>query len=297
MAQDNKNNQYGLKKLSGSDYEIAEGQPDIRGWDVKDENGKQIGEVEELIFDENARKVRYMVVDLEDNDFDLDDREVLLPIGMAQLHKDDDDVLLPGVTAAQLSSLPDYDDDSLSGDLEDKVRGVFGVGGATAGTAALSSTRGDDYYNHDYFNEDNLYRNRRGTSNTSDTNTSIPVIQEEIEVGKKTVETGGIRLRSRIVENQVQEDITLREEKVSVNRTPVDRPATSADLREDTLEATERAEVPIVNKEARVVEEISLNKDVNERDEVIRDTVRSTEVDVDKLEGDTTKRSTDLDRS
>lgn len=295
MALDNKNNQYGLKKLSGSDYEIAEGQPDIRGWDVKDENGKQIGEVEELIFDETARKVRYMVVDLEDNEFDLDDREVLLPIGMAQLHKDDDDVLLSGVTAAQLKSLPDYDDDSLSGDFEDKVRGVFGLGGAAAaGTAALASTRGDDYYNHDHFNEDNLYKNRRGTS---DTNTSIPVIKEELEVGKKMVETGGIRLRSRIVENQVQEDITLREEKVTVNRTSVDRPATSADLREDTLEATERAEVPVVNKEARVVEEISLNKDVTERDEVIRDTVRNTEVDVDKLEGDTTKRSTDLDKS
>jgi len=293
MALDNKNNQYGLKKLSGSDYEIAEGQPDIRGWDVKDENGKQIGEVEELIFDENARKVRYMVVDLEDNEFDLDDREVLLPIGMAQLHKDDDDVLLPGVTAAQLSSLPEYDDDSLSGDFEDKVRGVFGLGGAAAGTAALSSTKGDDYYNHDHFNEDNLYKNRRGTS---DTNTSIPVIKEELEVGKQTVETGGIRLRSRIVENQVQEDITLREEKVSVNRTPVDRPVTSAELREDTLEATERAEVPVVTKEARVVEEISLNKDVTERDEVIRDTVRSTEVDVDKLEDNTTKRNTDLDK-
>lgn len=296
MALESKHSQYGLKKLKGSDYEIAEGQPDIRGWDVKDENGKQIGEIEELIFDENARKVRYMVVDLEDNEFDLDDREVLLPIGMAQLHKDDDDVLLPGVTAAQLSALPDYDDDSLSGDFEDKVRGVFGYSGAAgAGTAALSSTRGDEYYNHDHFNEDNLYRNRRGASD--DTNTSIPVIQEEIEVGKKTVETGGMRLRSRIVENQVQEDITLREEKVSVNRTPVDRPATSADLREDTLEATERAEVPVVNKEARVVEEISLNKEVTERDEVIRDTVRNTEVDVDKLEDNTTKRNTDLDRS
>lgn len=294
MALESKNSQYGLKKLKGSDYEIAEGQPDIRGWDVKDENGKQIGEVEELIFDENARKVRYMVVDLEDNEFDLDDREVLLPIGMAQLHKDDDDVLLPGITAAQLSSLPDFDDDSLSGDFEDKVRGVFGMGGATAaGSAALSSTRGDDYYNHDHFNEDNLLRNRRGTS---DTNTSIPVIQEELEVGKKTVETGGIRLRSRIVENQVQEDITLREEKVTVNRTPVDRAATSSDIREDTLEVTERSEVPVVNKEARVVEEISLNKDVTERDEVIRDTVRSTEVDVDKLEGNTNKRDTDLDK-
>ena len=46
---------------------------------------------------------------------------------------------------------------------------------------------------------------------------------------------------------------------------------------------TEHAEVPVVNKEARVVEEISLGKEVTERDEVVRDTVRKTEVDVDNL--------------
>jgi stress response protein YsnF len=54
----------------------------------------------------------------------------------------------------------------------------------------------------------------------------------------------------------------------------------------------ERAEVPVVNKEARVIEEISLNKEVTERDETIRDSVRNTEVDIDRDDTDQTRRDT-----
>jgi uncharacterized protein (TIGR02271 family) len=281
MATDSNERHTRLQKLSGSDYEIMDGQPDIRGWDVKDDNGRQIGEVEELIFDVQSRKVRYIVLDMDDNELDLDDREVLVPIGIAQLHKEDDDVLLPGVTAEQLRALPEYDEDRFDTDSEEGVRNVFGGLGA----GALAGGSNADFYNHDHFNEDNLYRNRQQRDrNDSDESTTIPVIKEELEIGKREVETGGIRLRSRVVEEQVSEDINLRQEHVNIERTAVDRPASESDLREEEIEMRERNEVPVVNKEARVVEEISLNKEVTERNETISDTVRNTEVDIDRDE-------------
>ena len=113
---------------------------------------------------------------------------------------------------------------------------------------------------------------------------TIKVIEENLEVGKRIVETGGVRLRSRIVAKPVEESIRLREERVSVQRNPVNRPATAADLnafQDGRIELTEHKEVPVVSKTATVVEEISVGKDVTERDEVIRDTVRKTEVDID----------------
>lgn len=115
---------------------------------------------------------------------------------------------------------------------------------------------------------------------------SIKVIEENLEVGKRTVETGGVRLRSRIVAKPVEESIRLREERVTVSRTPVNRAATAADLnafQEGEISLTEHAEVPVVSKTANVVEEISVGKAVTEREEVIRDTVRKTEVDVENL--------------
>jgi uncharacterized protein (TIGR02271 family) len=298
-----------LQELGGSDFEIADGQPDIRGWDVKDAGGQRIGEVDDLIFDTESRKVRYMKIDLEGNVLDLETRDVLVPIGLAQLHDDDDDVILNNVTADQLRSLPEYDDDNLEdANFESNIRRVFaGAGGAAVTGAALTSgtttdtdrNHDSDFYNHEHFNDQNLYNRRgrqqaAGMERNSETEETIPVVREELEIGKREVEHGGIRLRRRIVERPVEETVNLREENVNVERTPVDRPASEADLREDTIEMRERGEVPVVNKEARVVEEISLNKEVTERDETIRDTVRDTEVDIDNLDN-TNKRNNNLD--
>jgi len=115
--------------------------------------------------------------------------------------------------------------------------------------------------------------------------TTIPVIEEELEVGKRVVETGGVRVYSRIIERPVEEHLRLREEHVYVERNPVNRKATAADLenfKEGTIETTESAEVPVVGKEARVVEEVKIKKEVKERDETIRGSVRRQDVNVEK---------------
>jgi uncharacterized protein (TIGR02271 family) len=132
-------------------------------------------------------------------------------------------------------------------------------------------------------------------TDTTQGTTSIPIIEEELQVGKRSVQTGGARLRSRIVERPVEESLRLREERVTVERTPVNRLATDADFagfKEGTIELTEHAEVPVVSKEARVVEEVSLGKEVEEREETIKDTVRRTEVDVEKLDKDALRNTT-----
>jgi len=131
----------------------------------------------------------------------------------------------------------------------------------------------------------NIYDTTRSTDD-SDTSDTIKVIIEDLQVGKREVETGGVRLRSRIVERPVEESIRLREEHVNVERNSVDRPATEADFsnfKEGTVDVTEHAERPVVSKTARVVEEVSLEKEVSEREEKISDTVRHTEVDTEDI--------------
>jgi uncharacterized protein (TIGR02271 family) len=127
---------------------------------------------------------------------------------------------------------------------------------------------------------------------------SLPVIEEELQVGKREIETGGVRLRSRIIERPVQQSVRLRQEQVVVNRVPVDRAASEADFdtfKEGTIEMQEFAEIPVVSKEARVVEEVNLSKTVEEHDEVIHDTVRHTEVDVEDTTDEEKLRKSGLD--
>lgn len=122
---------------------------------------------------------------------------------------------------------------------------------------------------------------------------TIPVIEENLEVGKKEVTTGGVKVHSRILEKPVEKKLRLREEMVDVKREPVNREATKADLegfREGSMTIKEKAEKPVVNKEARVVEEVHVDKKSKKRSETLRDSVRKTEVEVDKIDPKKEKR-------
>ena len=109
----------------------------------------------------------------------------------------------------------------------------------------------------------------------------IPIVEEQLRVGKREADRGRVRVRSYIVETPVSESITLRDEHVQVERRAVDLPLSAADdvFRERTIEAVEHAEEAVVSKEARVKEELVIRKEVGERTQTVSDTVRHTEVE------------------
>lgn len=118
---------------------------------------------------------------------------------------------------------------------------------------------------------------------------ALPVIEEQLNIGKRVVQRGGVRIHTRVSERPVEESVTLREENVTVERRAVDRPVSEADvtaIREGNFTVTERAEVPVVAKEAHVVEEVVVGKQVTEHQETVRDTVRRTDVDVVETDTD-----------
>ena len=146
-----------LEELSSSDYEIADGQPDIKGWDVKNDSGEVIGDVEELLINPQTQKVRYMVVDTDANDLRLEARKILIPIGVAELHEDDDYVVIPQITAAHIEQLPNYERGALSAEHETQTRDMFSGLGSTG---IVGPTAGDDFYAHEQFNANRLYNRR-----------------------------------------------------------------------------------------------------------------------------------------
>lgn len=140
----------------------------------------------------------------------------------------------------------------------------------TSETAGTMSTAGSDY--------------QRPTNTGGEQR--FDVIEEDLQVGKREVEQGGIRVNKHVTETPVEEQVTLREERVTVDRHPVNRAANEADFndfQEETIEMTERSEQAVVSKQARVVEEVVLGKDVTEHTETIRDTVRRTDVEVEQM--------------
>ena len=129
-------------------------------------------------------------------------------------------------------------------------------------------------------------------SRTSDDG-MMQLSEEQIAIGKRVVNRGGTRIRRYVVETPVEETVSLRDEKVTLERRPVTdgRPVVDGSFSERTIEMTETAEEAVVSKTARVVEEVGLRKEATDRMETIRDTVRKEEVDVEQLPGEATNNA------
>jgi uncharacterized protein (TIGR02271 family) len=161
--------------------------------------------------------------------------------------------------------------------------GNFAASNQTASNTNASTTRNVASTNTQTTNVDR-------SSNTS--GNVIPVIEEELQVGKREVETGAVKVHSHITERPVEEQVTLREEHVQVERHPVNRAVSDSDLanfKEGEINVTTRAEEAVVAKQARVVEEVEIGKNVTEHQETVRDTVRRTDVDVEEIDTNTTR--------
>ena len=182
-----------------------------------------------------------------------------------------------------------------------------GIGGAMAGMGAAASGAMDAVTGRD-----DTYRDTDRTAGMGAAGTTrmeggeevFQVAEERLRVGKRNVDRGGVNIRAYTREIPVEERVTLREEHVHVERRPVSGTrvaGANADalFQDRSIEVEEHSEEAIVSKEAVVTEEIVVSKDVNVREEVVSDTVRKTEVDVERNAGTTTtgitRTSTDTD--
>jgi uncharacterized protein (TIGR02271 family) len=191
-----------------------------------------------------------------------------------------------GVTDNTTSST-DYTENRMPNDRLSNAAREADASIPNAGMGSNTNRTDSDRYSNADAESDINAENRSDTDRTGNREENrIPIIEENLNIEKKEVQTGGQRIRSRIVERPVEETIRLRQEHVKVERNPVNRPANEGEIgnfKEGTIEVTENAEIPIVNKEARVVEEVNVFKDVDEKQEVIKETLRNTEVEADEL--------------
>lgn len=224
------------------EFDLVNSGQDCMGWTVVDQTGDDLGEVKEMLIETDEMRVDSIMVS----------GGVRIPAENIALR--DGRVVVTGVR----------DND------------VYTETQRTA-TAATAGT-------YEPMPRGTGARNVAGvTREANEDEISIPIIEENLVVGKRTVEKGGATVRTTLTETPVEESVNLREESVTVERRPVDRAvdANTDAFQEGTFDVTTRAEVPVVSKEARVVEEVYVGKEVTERDETVHETVKRTDVDVD----------------
>jgi uncharacterized protein (TIGR02271 family) len=138
------------------------------------------------------------------------------------------------------------------------------------------------------------YETSAGESSQEEQGETVQEVEEELSVGKRKVASGGVRVTTSVSETPVEKTVTLREEEVEVERRPADRKLkpeeAEAALQDKTVEMLGTSEEVSVRKEARVVGEVSLGKRVEEHEEKVKDTVRRSEVEVEKIKPSSAKK-------
>jgi len=116
---------------------------------------------------------------------------------------------------------------------------------------------------------------------------SVPIVEEQLVVGKAKFATGGVRVTSSVEELAVEETVTLREESVSAEQRSADRELTAEEVEAafegKTVEVIGTTEEAKVSKEARVVGEVAIEKGIEDREETVRETVRKTDVEIEEV--------------
>ncbi|MEP6596692.1 MAG: PRC-barrel domain-containing protein [Ginsengibacter sp.] len=155
-----------LQELRASGYEMAKGEPDIRGWKVISSLNQEIGKVKEVLFDVKSRKIRYLILDLNGKPINLLSRDVIIPVGLAELDEKESIVFFPDVTVGHLASLPGYKKGKITYHTERLIRDVF-IPRDAAAAEKLADIESQEYpereafYNNDYFDENRMYRRRK----------------------------------------------------------------------------------------------------------------------------------------
>jgi uncharacterized protein (TIGR02271 family) len=282
----NSTNTQNLVRLSDQhDLKVAEGNEDIRGWEVRGSDGDKIGKVKDLLVDPTQMRARYLDIELKGGLFG-GGRRVLVPVGQARLADDDDAVLLQ-IGASQLQDYPEYDGSTVSRDYETSLRSRLGgtaagtAAGATAGATAGASTA--NFYDDDHYNDQGLYGSRRQTADLNDRDEArMTVSREELTVGKRRVQAGEAYLRKHVETEHVRETVPLMHEEVTVER----RPISSTDRVNATIGQDQEIRVPLMAEEAvaekRVVgeEEVVLHKRQVEEQRTVEADLRRERVEV-----------------
>ncbi len=262
----------GLARLDElDDFEIADGEPDIRGWTVKTADGKEIGEVDNLIANPATREVRYIEVKVKHDLLGTkEDEQVLFPIGAARLNDDDDVVTVNRLPSTGLRGVPRF--------------------GRARLTAENDRNLTDHYFGKNAKREKEEHAQffgarRKGRENASYLTRS----EEQLAVGKRAVKQGEVDIHKSVETKHVEKEIPTMREAVTVERRPA-TPGMSAKptIGEEEIRVPVMGEEVVTEKRTVPIEEIVIKKSAVRDTQTVEADLKREKVEVDR-KGDTAR--------
>jgi uncharacterized protein (TIGR02271 family) len=230
---------------------------ELHGSPVFDQSGDKIGKVEEIYYDEATNRAEWIGIG---TGF-LGTKRVLVPVEGAEAS--DEGVTVP-YAKDMVKDSPDIDSDPIDPAAEQALHSYYGTAHQGVGAAGASDSERD---------------RQTGVGNVDEQ--AVTRSEEELRVGKRSVDAGSVRLRKWVETEPVQATINLTRETVHVNREPIGEVVTGAEIGEQTIEIPLRDEEAVVDKQVVAKERISLDRDAEERTETVGDELRKERVEIE----------------
>lgn len=270
------------------DFKVADGDPDVRGWDVMSADGTKIGEVDNLLIDSTAMKVRYLDVDIDDDVLDGgDERHILIPIGYARLDEDDDQVFVDSLDRNSLGSIPAYTHEPLTEEYETSLQGYYGTGmGASTGSSSGMHAQGDrtGSFDSDRSSDERFFGSDRDSDRDQD-ETRLTRSEEELEISKRQHRAGEVEIDKHVETEHVSREVPVRHEEVVIERRPAEGMSASGRMSDDEVRIPVSEEELVVDKRTVPKEEIVVRKQERVENERVEAELKREEVDIHR-EGD-----------
>jgi len=223
----------------------------MHGAPVYDSLGDKIGKVEEIYYDEQTHAPEWIGIG---TGF-FGTKRVLVPVQRGQVTEDG---LIVGYSKEQVKDSPAIDEDEISEQREAELAAYYGLGYPQQRAQAGPAETG---------------KQPRGGKRRNDEQT-VTRSEEELEVGKRSVETGHARLRKWVETEPVALEVELKREVARVTREHIDQPVGEHEFGEEEVEVALHAEKPVVQKRAVAKERVGLQKDVQSGRQTVEDEVR-----------------------
>jgi uncharacterized protein (TIGR02271 family) len=252
----------------------------VIGYDVLDREGNGIGRVEAVWTDHTGQpaflgvKTGWLL-----------GKTHVVPAYSAEVNYPREHVRVP-YSREDVKNAPSYNpEDDLSSEREEEICAYYGARGpvlretqATAGS--VQAEQGQSEYQES---------RSQGSGDTT-----IPLHEEELKIGKREVETGGVRLRKIVRTETVERPVELRHEDIVVERVPAgERQAGTmgTEAGQRVFEGEEvyiplRREEAVVEKDVRVREEIRARKTSETQRENVSGEIRREDVEIEENRGD-----------
>jgi uncharacterized protein (TIGR02271 family) len=248
----------------------------MRGRPVYTSDGEKLGDFEEIYHDEATRQPEWIRVKSATLGGILGTKHFLVPLAGAEFQDGEDPAIRVPYSKDRVQDAPDVEGEWISEEEDRRLYNYYGL--------QVSEQRSETQLPEGGTQEPHQH------PVTPPGEISVSRHEEELQVGKRDVEYGRVRLRKRVETTPVTEEVELHRETAFVERQPVNRPASGAAIGEEEVEMSLHREEPVVSKETVEREQVTVHPEEETHQETVHGEVRREHVEVDDDSEDAEER-------